>query len=383
MKKLLIRSFIFAAIIPILSACNGFFDKDNTPTPASLTDYRAEIEPKKLWVVHAGYGSDDNTLRLTPAVDEHNVYTTSTNGTVSALNRINGNIVWQTNTRAPITSGPGSGDGIVVFGSEKGRVLALNATTGCKVWETNIEGQVLSNPAISHDVVVIKTMDGVVHGLSAKNGQSIWTYELEEPSLLLRAASAPLIHNHAVIVGFANGKLAKLNVHNGHSIWLQTIAHPEGAFSIQRMIDIDADPILYNQQLFAATYQGEINALDLIAGTKQWTHHISSYTGMAADQHHVYVSDAASHVWAFASDNGEVMWQQNELNARGITAPALANHYIVVGDAEGYLHWINTSTGHLAAREKVGSVISAQPVVKHDILYVYTNNGNLAAYAIR
>ena len=149
------------------------------------------------------------------------------------------------------------------------------------------------------------------------------------------------------------------------------------------MIDIDADPIIYNQLIYAATYQGKIAALDGRSGRKRWTHDISSYTGMAADQNAVYVSDAKGHIWSFDAYNGQIHWEQNALDARNITAPVVMGHYIVVGDQSGYLHWVNTANGQLAARESVGSSISAKPLIKNGILYALTQDGNLSALTIR
>ena len=56
-----------------------------------------------------------------------------------------------------------------------------------------------------------------------------------------------------MIVGFANGNLAKLSLGSGDLHWIRPIATAEGAFAIQRMIDIDADPVLYGHNIYAAT----------------------------------------------------------------------------------------------------------------------------------
>lgn len=101
---------------------------------------------------------------------------------------------------------------------------------------------------------------------------------------------------------------------------------------------------------------------------------------MSADNNSVYISDAQGHLWSFEANNGTIQWQQNQLDARVLTAPTIIGNYIVVGDAEGYLHWINAKTGRLAAREKIGSAISASPIAKNGIVYAFANNGKLVAY---
>lgn len=379
------KYFVLIPILPLfvlLAACNGFFDKDNTPAPAVLTQYNPEIQPHMLWSTKTNVASQDSSMRLAPVLQGETIYAVSSKGTVSAFNRLNGALRWQVNTNSSLSTGPGVGNGVVMVGGQKGSVLALNQDTGKVMWKIKVPGELLANPAVAHNVGVVKTLDGTVSGLSLKDGKVLWSYQTIEPSLILRGASAPLIAGRSAIVGFANGTLAKLDLANGKPEWLQTIATSTGAFSIQRMIDIVANPILFNQSIYTATYQGQIAVLDVVTGKKRWSHDISSYAGMAVDDHSIYVSDASSHIWSFGTRSGKVNWKQDQLNARNITAPAIIGDYIVVGDAEGYLHWINAQTGRLAARDRIGTTISTPPLVKNGVLYAFANNGNLVAYRL-
>lgn len=366
----------------LLTACGGgWFDKDNTPTPTALTHYRAELTPRLLWSANAGTGAGTNDyLKMTPTISSTAIYTSSIKGVVTSFNKHNGRINWQTNTRLPVTTGPGVGNHLVVIGSRQGDVIALQEASGRMVWKVAIPGEIIATPAVSSDTIVIKSIDGYLRGLSTTDGHELWAYQQVEPNLILRGASTPLIRDQAVIAGFANGNLAKLSLDNGQPAWIQPIAVPEGAFAIQRMIDIDADPIVFEHHIYAATYQGKISSLDWTTGNVLWSHDISSYTGMAADDQAVYVSDTRGLVWGFNADNGFVNWRQNKLEYRVISGPATIGRYIVVGDGQGYLHWLSTADGHFAARVSLGSAIYAAPIAENNVLYALTNNGYLAAY---
>ena len=236
---------------------------------------------------------------------------------------------------------------------------------------------------MGNGIVVAKAIDGKLTAFSEKDGHVLWHYQQTEPALILRAASAPQISHDTLVAGFANGNIAKLSLPSGSLQWQATVAIPEGSFAIQRMVDIDADPILFNNQIFVATYQGRIANIDLTTGKELWTQDLSTYTGMAVDQQQVYVADAKSHLWAFDAVSGKVIWRQDQLQYRNITGPALMANAIVVGDSEGYLHWLSKSDGHLLARTRVTSAaIIAAPVVKNNVLYAVTTNGYLAAFRI-
>ena len=50
-------------------------------------------------------------------------------------------------------------------------------------------------------------------------------------------------------------------------------------------------------------------------------------------------------VWQLDQRNGASLWKQKELHHRKLTAPAVYESYVVVGDFEGYVHWLSTRMG--------------------------------------
>jgi outer membrane protein assembly factor BamB len=79
--------------------------------------------------------------------------------------------------------------------------------------------------------------------------------------------------------------------------------------------------------------------------------------------------------------NGANLWKIEALENRQLTRPAIYGDFVVVGDYEGYLHWIGIDDGEFAARTKVGGKgFTGAPVVAGGNLYVYTRKGELAAY---
>lgn len=376
------RFIVFLTFVFSLTACNGFFEKDNTASPHPLVSFKPEVAPYQVWSIRAGSGSGHEHLDMPPAIDGDVLYTSSTNGIVTAVNRLTGQKLWQVYTRMPIVTGPAARDGMLVFAARRGQIIALSQTDGAIRWQQSVSGAILAPPAIGQGLVVVKTINGLVNAFSANTGQYLWGYNQTEPNLILRGASSPLIRSTGIYAGFANGKLAKLSL-QGRLKWLKRIATPEGAFSIQRMIDIDAKPLLYKQHLFAAAYQGRIAALSPKSGNILWSRDISSYTGMAADDDTVYISDEDSYLWAFQADHGSLTWRQDQLYARNITGPAMLGHYVIVGDESGYLHWINKLNGRFSARTQLRAPINSAPIVKDGVLYAYTQNGYLYAYVLK
>lgn len=373
---------IFTMLLPVfLSACNGFFDKDNTPPPSPLVKFPTELTVRNVWSTHATNGVNGDYVKLVPAVTDHTIITASTDGTITATDKMTGKNIWKANARMEITGGPATNNSLAFVGSRDGEVAAFDLMNGRQLWRAKVANEILAPPAANENFVLVKTIDGHITAFAPQDGHVLWTYEQTEPTLILRGSSAPQISHGDAIIGFANGDLTKLTLHDGNLQWHQAVALPNGSFAIQRMVDIDADPIIFNERIYAATYQGQIASLDFSTGKVMWSHDISSYSGIAADAERVYVSDGKSHVWAFDTDSGTVDWKQNQLEARNITGPALIGNYVVVGDEEGYLHWLSKIDGHFVARVRVNSSgILAMPVTNNNTIYVVAKNGRLASY---
>lgn len=367
----------------LLSGCSGFFDKDNTPPPSPLLNFKSEMNVHSQYKVKTGSGVGNDYLKLVPAVTDQQVFTADKKGLVTATNRLTGKKQWTIATGALNSAGPTAADHLVLVAARSGEVFGLSQENGNLLWKAQAGSEVLAKPAANNGVVVVKSIDGKLSAFSESDGHVLWHYHQTEPSLILRGASAPQIRGDTLVAGFANGNLAKFTLNTGSLQWQTPLAVPEGSFAIQRMIDVDADPIIMGNYVYAATYQGHIADVDLNTGKEIWFHEISSYTGMVVDHDAIFISDAKSHLWAFDAQSGKVLWRQNELEARNITGPAMMGNYIVVGDSEGYLHWLSKEDGHISGRTRVNSsAIIAPPVVFDNTVYVVTTNGNLAAYTM-
>jgi outer membrane protein assembly factor BamB len=381
MKINSVKIFSLCVLSTLLCACNGFFDKDNTPKPSPLTSYPAQARVQKLWSSYVNFGEESDYLKLTPALSADSVFTAAKDGTVTATNKTNGHTRWKQSFHLQLSAGPTVDGKLIFVGTRSGKVIAINQQTGDVVWAADVSSEVLAPPAAADNIVLVKTIDGVLTALSENDGHALWHYHQTEPALILRGGSTPLFSGRDVVVGFENGNLAKLTALEGSMIWQTTVAIPEGAFAIQRMVDIDADPVIYDGTIYVATYQGKVAALNLTSGKDFWSHEMSSFTGITVDNRRVYVSDAKSYLWAFERDNGTVDWRQIQLESRNISGPAMMDNYIVVGDGEGYLHWLSKEDGHFIVRQRVSdSAIRVSPVVENQVVYVLTKEGYLSAF---
>lgn len=386
----LTRYSIYLISLLLLAGCGSMDplklleDEPNIDPPAELVELKSRISVKKLWSTSIGSGSESDRVKLVPFIEGGRVYVANREGYVKALDSSSGRVIWSVEKEGlEISGGPGAGEGLVLVGTSNGEVLALSQENGSEVWRSRVSSEVLSVPKAALGMVVVHTVDGKLYALNVSDGKIAWMYDRSIPVLTLHGNSSPVISGSKVICGFANGKLIAFDIESGQQYWEATIAVPTGRSELERIVDIDGDPVVQSGMVYVATYQGQLAAVDERTGEVAWRRKLSSYAGLGADYEYLYVSDDEDNVWAIDPNNSSSMWKQAKLNYRKLTAPAVLGKYIVVGDFEGYLHWLSPEDGSMLARSRVGSSpISTPPVIDGNVAYVLGDGGELAAITV-
>ncbi|ALG67683.1 outer membrane protein assembly factor BamB [Beggiatoa leptomitoformis] len=372
------RLTLLCALLVSLNACSIFGDKDNAETPAKLEDFTPATTVSEIWSANVGSGADERYLKLQPAVYNNQVFAASPKGYVSAFDLKTGQNHWEKRLDVVISGGVGTNLDSVFVASNKGDVIALAMADGTEKWRVQLNSEVLSTPQADDSHVIVRTIDGKVYNLNTQNGATLWVQERTVPTLSLRGNSNPILLAQAVLVGFDNGHFAALDVNTGKPLWESAVAMPQGRSELERMVDIDADPKLINDTIYVVSYQGRSAAINLYNGQLVWQREVPSYAGIGVDDKAVYVSDQRSHVWALDRHTGASLWKQEKLQARALTAPVSMGEYVIVGDLEGYLHYLRRDDGQFVARYKTGSArILTSPIVIDKQLIVYTSGGEL------
>jgi outer membrane protein assembly factor BamB len=351
--------------------------------PAKLGEVERSATVVQKWSYSVGGGPPPPSIQLTPALEGGVLYVAGTDGSVSAVNPDTGKSIWRTRVPHRISGAVGAGDDIVLVGTPEGDVIALDASTGDQAWTRRLSSEILAPPAAGVGVSVVRTIDGHVYGLSSENGEQQWVFHRQVPPLTLRGNSAPLLVQGAVLAGFANGKIVAADIINGTVLWDINVAEPTGRNEVERMIDIDATPVLVGSVLYVSAFQGAVTALALGSRRILWSRDISSYTHVSADDENVYVSDDGGTVIALDRLTGNTVWEQSSLLRRRLSGPTVLRSYILVSDFEGFVHILRKSDGKIVGRKKMPKGgFTGEPVVYQDTIYLMNKQGSLVAITV-
>ena len=386
-----IRVSILCLMLSVVTGCgfsdwvrNPFGDDEDPRAPAELMDVVSETAINRNWRINVGNGQGDNYKKLTPVVDGGFVFAASDDGEIIAVNTINGDLMWQTEVENSITGGVGAGDGIVMIGTEAAELIVFNQSNGEEVWRASVSSEILSQPKTNGDIVVAQTVDGKLIALNREDGMQRWTYETTLPALTLRGTSSPILTSEGTVVaGFSNGILVSVAAEDGVYVWEERVAVPDGQYDIERVIDVDGELLVDGSRILAASYQGNLMAFDIASGQIVWGIEASSYHGMDQGFGNIYYSDDKSHLIALRNNSSDVVWQNEELQYRDLTAPKTISNYVAIADYEGYLHLVSQIDGRIVGRTRIDNDGIRSNLVDDDgKLIVYGNSGSLVSLTI-
>lgn len=377
---------IFAALVLSLLTLQGCswiksWGDPDPGDPAALVEFEESLPVKKIWSTSVGDGMGKQGLSMAPVFSSGSLFTADYEGRLTVVNAENGSKTLELKTKQAFSGGPGLDERHIYMGTIDGRVIAYDRNNGAEIWNAQVSSEVLAAPASADGVVVVRCIDGRVFGLDQDNGRRIWIYDHSVPLLTLRGNADLLVRAGIAFVGYDDGSVVSLRVADGSVVWSQTIASPDGRTELDRLADIGSQMVIIASDLIVSSYKSRVVSIAADSGRLLWFKDISSATGVQVDRTNLAISEQNGDLWMLDRRNGSTIWKLDRMSNRGLTRPVFYGNYVVVGDVEGYLHWIDTDIGSFVARVRPAKQpLAATPLTVGTTMYVLTRKGKLIAY---
>lgn len=349
--------------------------------PAPLVEFEPSLEVREVWSTDVGDGMGEKGLSMAPVYSSGVLYVADYEGRLVTVDAESGRKTMDLDTEQPFSGGPGLDGERIYMGTIDGRVVAYDRQNGAELWNAQVSSEVLAPPASADGIVVVRCIDGRVFGLDATNGRRLWIYDHSVPLLTLRGNPDLLVRAGIAFVGYDDGSVVSLRISDGSVVWNQTIVSPEGRTELDRLADIGQRMVFIASDLIVSSYKSRLVSLAADSGRMLWFKDIASVTGVQVDRTNLAISERNGDLWMLDRRNGSTIWKVDQLTNRGLTRPAFYGDYVVVGDKEGYLHWLDTEIGSFVARNRAGKKgFAAAPLTVGTTMYVLTHDGELTAY---
>jgi len=375
------RFFLPLLIAASLVACSS--SPINEPTPLEPLASTAKVE--KLWSVSSPSSPQSKVYEyLQPALQDGVLYSVSAGGVVQANDIGKAARLWKQDLDAVVSAGLAVANDLLLLATSEAEVIAMAKDSGEIRWRSSVTSEVLALPVASGNIVIVRSADGVTQALDLDSGEPLWSFSSNVPALSLRGDATPLVTGELVLLGQANGRLSALSIFDGVLQWEAAVVVPKGRTDLERMVDVDAMPLVIDDVVYVAAHQGRVLALSTLTGAMLWSRELGTSVGMAADNENIYIVDNESLVWALDRRNGATLWKLDKLKYRDLSAPLAYADSVVVGDYEGQLHWISKYDGAITGRHQVDkNGVRVAPLVRDGVLYSRSKSGRLEALRLK
>lgn len=375
-----LRAGVPLIVAAALAGCSAlpslpfFGSKVEKPKPADLQANPGLIGLRQAWAARVG----EVGYPLSTAVNGSIVTVAGGDGTVVALDAATGRELWRAGAGAPLSAGVGSDGSVAAVVTRDNDVVALSS--GKQLWKRKLPAQGFTAPFVAGGRVFVLAADRSVTAMDGQTGRVLWTQQRPGEALVLRQAGVMLAVGDTLLVG-QGGRLSGLNPSNGSIRFEAPIATARGINDVERLVDLVGSVSRIDNVVCARAFQAAVGCVDAARGQVLWTQKASGSQGVHGDAAAVYGTESDGKVMAWRRDSGQRLWTTDKLAFRELSAPLAVGRSVVVGDAQGHVHFLSREDGSLLNRvQPDGSAIAAAPVLAGNTLVVVTRNGGVHGY---
>lgn len=378
------------------AATNGDWAQPGGSASKSLGHLALASRPSPIWHASIAGGSPRRRLAAAPVVADGKLFVSDVNGAVTAFSADRGQRLWVTqvasgkDNREARFGGGVSFEGGRVFATDGlGDVVAMDAADGKVVWRAKPGGPLRGAPTLANGSAYVISQDNQLFALSQADGTVQWTQSASLETQGVFGVAAPAAARGTIVAGFSSGELNAYRYENGRTLWQDTLSRTSISTSVSSLADIDADPVIDRDRVYAVGQGGRMVALELTTGGRIWEQNFAgTSTPWIAGEWLFVVTDDARLV-CVSRGNGKVRWitdlggfkSRKKRKGQIVWAgPVLAGGALIVANSRGALVAVSPADGKNFGPFARGAPISLAPVVANKTLYVLDSKGRITAY---
>jgi outer membrane protein assembly factor BamB len=361
----------------------------------SIGNIAGQATLTRVWDADIGSGgSEESPLLSPPVVAEAKVFAVDGDGAVTALAAGDGSRLWRRSyyKRTPDRLAGGGiayDTGRLFIALAPGEVIAASASNGEEIWRVDLRTPLRASPTIAGGRVLVRTADNQLIALDAASGDIAWRHTgLFEPAGILGGAP-PASAGQAVVVAYSSGEVFWLLLDSGRPLWSDSVLRPRRALAVNTISDITGAPVIDGGQVYVAGASGEMAAIDLGRGTRQWELALTSYDTPWIAGDFVFTIAQPGELVAVVRDRGQIRWVTRIADTLGAdevrpgtlwSGPVMVGGRLIVVGTSGDILAFSASDGSLLARSSIGDGTRLQPVVADGTIYVLDDSGDVVAF---
>jgi len=211
----------------------------------------------------------------------------------------------------------------------------------------------------SENAIYVATSSNSIFALNSSQGKLIWEKQIAEKSL------TPTVSEGSVFVGTKTG--------------IQTIDKDTGSIRWEKEVgEISSKPVIADDIVIAGCSDGDVCGFDVETGALEWSCKFSGSTTLSEAHGDIIYVCSEDACYAFNMKDREIKWK---FETDGIITanPLIKNNIVYVGSWDGNLYAINSKTGKVKWIYETGWGIDTTPAVSDGLVFFGSMDNNFYA----
>ena len=366
---------VAATLVLTLAGCAA--DK---PKPTALETVAPQISGRQVWAARV----DSVQFPLAVAVREGNFIVAGTDGTVLALDAQSGAERWRGQAGKSLSAGVGSDGRFAAVVTRDNELVVLDK--GVRLWSANLASRTSTAPLVAGERVFVIGVDRVVHAFDALDGRRLWALQRPGESLTLAQPAVLAAYKNTLVAGIGALMLG-IDPTTGSVRWELAVTSPRGTNEVERLNDLVGPLLRVGDSLCARAFQTAVGCVAITGSggseraTLRWSRNAGGQQALGGDADYVFGADGTDRLSAWRAGGGELVWANERLLYRSLSAPLSTGKTVMFGDIDGQVHFLAREDGRSLLRLPTdGSPVAAQPVLSGSTMLVVTRKGGLFAF---
>ncbi|MCX6152006.1 MAG: PQQ-binding-like beta-propeller repeat protein [Ignavibacteriales bacterium] len=373
-------------------------NKDSIPKLwGSVSKINKKIIPEIDSIQFQNYNSEllwrkelKRTYVASPLIWNDKIYIASRSGIVSCFN-LNGKLIWEYDTYAPVFSRPVIDDGVLAVGNVRGDLITLDAATGEQIQTIGL-GEPITSQLITFNylgkkllmtgqkpktVIVIGTSSGKLLCYDLNSLEPIW----ENKNCTGMSETQPLYVNNKIVFGSWDNYLYCIDANSGVMNWKWT-DNKNFYYSPAACI-----PVSDGKNVYVTGPDKYVSAVDLLLGRTVWRKsNLNSWEaiGITKDKSNLLIKSFKDKFFIVSAKDGKII-KEIDLKFGEDTMPSTlydADGQIVFGSEKGIVYSINKDYSYKQVLFLGTARILSVLQIKENVFAALNMDGNISVFKL-
>jgi len=356
----------------------------------------------RAWGASIAAGTNRARLAATPVIADGKLFVVDVNAVLHAFDAQSGATLWTASIPREGRSKPARFGGGASYDSGRiyatdglGDLVAFDAAKGTEIWRakpgTDTGAPLRGAPTVDGDQLYVLSQDNQLYAVSTADGSVKWTASGSLESQGVFGVAAPAVAHGTIVAGFSSGELNAYRYENGRSLWQDALSRTSITTSVSSLADIDADPVIDDNKVYALGQGGRMVAVDLATGQRIWEQNFAGISTPWVAGEWVFVVTDESKLYCLQRATGKVRWvaqlrgfkvekKKKKKDALTWYGPVLAGGRLVLTNSLGQIQFVSPTDGAIGQTIDTKVPFSLGPVIANNTLYTVDGKGRLTAW---